>query len=124
MFEDQTSVPFPDWQDLAWPEAVEKPFRSSLNGSDRHMLVRQTSESWLDRDGVPISPVPVDVTNLWLSALGAWLDLHGEWETTRYAAASIRPIEACGTRLRRVVTNWCASSTRASSSRSGTRQRS
>jgi hypothetical protein len=93
LFIDQADVPFPDWQDLTWPLAEDDPFKSSLNGSDRHMLVRQSSESWLDEDG-QIAPVPVEVTKLWLSALGAWLDLHGTWDTTRYTTAQIRPIEA------------------------------
>jgi hypothetical protein len=94
LFIGQAHVAFPDWQDLTWPEADDDPFQSSLNGSDRHMLVRQSSESWPDEEGELIPPVPVDVSKLWLSALGAWLDIHGTWDTTRYAAAQIRPIEA------------------------------
>ena len=94
LFVNQATVAFPDWQDLMWPLADDDPFQSSLNGSDRHMLVRQSSESWLDEDGAPIAPVPVEVTKLWLSALGAWLDLHGTWDTTRYADFSIRAIDA------------------------------
>jgi hypothetical protein len=91
LFEKQTTVAFPDWQDLTWPRAIEKPFLSSMNGGDRHMLVRQSSESWPDDGGV-IPPDPVDVAKLWLSSLGAWLDLHGDWDTDPYSAATMRSI--------------------------------
>ncbi len=93
LFEDaQGGVVFPNWQSLKWPGAVEKPFRSSLDPGDRHMLVRQSAETWLDKNRKPIPPDPVDVEGLWLSALGAWLDLHGEWETDPYSFANIRSI--------------------------------
>jgi len=78
---------FPDWELLKWPRAVDKPFRSSLDPGDRHMLVRQSSETWLGLRKRPIPPEPVDVEGLWLSALGAWLDLHGEWNTDPYSLA-------------------------------------
>jgi hypothetical protein len=94
LFENQSDTPFPDWPNLEWPRAVEKPFRMSTNGADRHMLVRQSAESWLDDESRPIAPVPVDVQKLWLSALGAWLDVHGEWDTERYSAATIRSIQS------------------------------
>ena len=92
LFEDQTppsAVPFPDWHDLKRPGGAEKPFVMSLNTADRHMLVRQTAESWIGADGSPIPPVPVAARKLWLSALGAWLDLHGTWDITDYAQAQI-----------------------------------
>ena len=85
-------VAFPNWQSLKWPRAVDKPFRSSLDPGDRHMLVRQSAETWLGLKNRPIPPEPVDVEELWLSALGAWLDLHGEWETDPYSFAQIRSI--------------------------------
>jgi hypothetical protein len=85
-------VTFPNWQALKWPGAVDKPFRSSLDPGDRHMLVRQSSETWLGVQNAAIPPEPVDVEGLWLSALGAWLDLHGEWETDPYSLAMIRSI--------------------------------
>ena len=68
------------------------PFRTSLDGADRHMLVRQTAESWPGTGGAPIAPVPVAARSLWLSALGAWLDLHGQWETLPYSKAGIASI--------------------------------
>jgi hypothetical protein len=85
-------VAFPNWQSLKWPGRVDKPFRSSLDPGDRHMLVRQSAESWLDAQSKPIPPEPVDVVDLWLSALGAWLDLHGEWNTDPYSENEIRSI--------------------------------
>lgn len=57
------------------------PFRTSLDGLDRVILVRQSAESTYAR------PEPVDAQRLELSALGAWLDLHGVWKTTPYTHA-------------------------------------
>ena len=91
LFEGSTTA-FPNWQSLKWPAAVNKPFRSSLDPGDRHMLVRQSAETWIGRRNVPIPPEPIDVEALWLSALGAWLDLHGEWETDPYSLAQMRSI--------------------------------
>jgi hypothetical protein len=85
-------VVFPNWQRLKWPGRVDKPFRSSLDPGDRHMLVRQSAETWLGKHGKLIAPDPVDVEGLWLSALGAWLDLHGAWTTDDYSEAEIRSI--------------------------------
>ncbi len=55
------------------------PFRMSLSGLDRIMLVRQSA------DNSVATPEPVDVTRLYLSSQGAWLDLHGKWEAEQYA---------------------------------------
>ena len=85
-------VAFPNWENLKWPGRVDKPFRSSLDPGDRHMLVRQSAETWLGAHGKLIPPEPVDVEGLWLSALGAWLDLHGAWNTDDYSEAEIRSI--------------------------------
>lgn len=57
------------------------PFRTSLDRSDRGALVRQTADSTYAR------PEPVDARRLELSALGAWLDLHGQWKTAPYTHA-------------------------------------
>lgn len=64
--------------------ADDLPFRGSLNRSDRHRLVRQTSEVWRV-GGMPIEPLPVRADKLHLSALGGWLDLHGLWDTRGYS---------------------------------------
>jgi hypothetical protein len=70
---------------LSTPQgAADLPFRGSLNRADRHRLVRQTAEQW---PGIkdPRSVQPVRVDKLWLSSLGAWLDLHGAWYTKEYS---------------------------------------
>ena len=81
-----------DWQNEKAPDHDDDPFRMSLDGADRHMLVRQGSETWLDELNKPIAPDPVDVEALWLSSLGAWLDLHGDWATMPYSAAEMASI--------------------------------
>lgn len=62
------------------------PFRMSLNGLDRVMLVRQSA------DPLITTPLPVDVERLYLSSLGAWLDLHGGWDIEPYAKAELPSI--------------------------------
>ena len=54
-------------------------FRTSLDPRDRRILVRQSAEK------VVAAPEPVDAERLYLSSLGAWLDLHGQWDPTPYA---------------------------------------
>lgn len=84
---------YPAWQDpgFAAPHDID-PFRSSLDGADRHMLVRQSAETWVGQGGTSIPPQPVDATRLWLSSLGAWLDLHGSWDTEPYSAVQMPSI--------------------------------
>ena len=81
------------WQNPAssWPAHANDPFRMSLDAADRHILVRQTSETLV---GVSrsIEPNPLAAEALWLSAIGAWLKLRGSWDTKPYSAASIRSI--------------------------------
>jgi hypothetical protein len=95
------------WQDAAQDGQPDNPIRhpddpallppgflASMDGLDRHMVVRQTSETWLggeDREK-PVAPVPVAADALWLSALGAWLDLHGAWTTKDYSLAGIQSL--------------------------------
>lgn len=73
--------------------ADDLPFRGSLNRADRHRLVRQSAERW---PGIkdPASLRPVGVDKLWLSSLGAWLDLHGAWYTKEYSARGIPSVLA------------------------------
>ena len=66
----------------------ESPFRMSLNPRDRVILVRQTA------DPAIAPPEPVDVKRLYLSSLGAYLDLHGRWETKPYSEKNLGPIES------------------------------
>jgi hypothetical protein len=78
----------PDWPNTRVATHNDLPFRMSLDSADRHMLVRQSAESWIGSTGRSIRPEPVDVTALWLSSLGAWLDLHGEWDTLPYTSGN------------------------------------
>ena len=82
----------PEWESLKVAAHDNEPFRTSLDSADRHMLVRQSAETWLGKKSEPIAPIPVAARALWLSALGAWLDLHGQWETLPYSAAEIASI--------------------------------
>ncbi len=72
---------------------VDPPFLGSLDRFDRHMLVRQSSETWPGQGG-SIPPVPVAADALWLSGLGAWLDLHGAWTTLPYSKVPMQSILA------------------------------
>lgn len=78
----------------ASPDRDTHPFPSSLNRSDRHRLVRQTSERFVPSGGGLIEPNPVAAHRLWLSAFGATLDLHAHWDTTPYSLAKIPSILA------------------------------
>jgi hypothetical protein len=71
------------------PTHVDSPFRSSLDGADRHMLVRQSSETWIGAGAQRIRPEPVEARSLYLSAIGAWLDFHGAWDTDPYSAGGL-----------------------------------
>lgn len=88
-----------DWQKVAPAalsspsEAEDLPFRGSLNRRDRHILVRQSAETWRGKAGA-IPPVPVRADKLWLSGLGAWLELHGAWNSTPYTDAGYASILA------------------------------
>lgn len=67
----------------------ETPFRMSLNPRDRVVLVRQTADPQL------APPQPAEVDRMYLSALGAYLDLHGRWSDIEpYAARGLQTIEA------------------------------
>lgn len=83
------------WRNPAFtpPAADPGPFLTSLTPADRHMLVRQTSETVVVRRR-SIAPAPVAARGLWLSGLGAWLDLHGGWNTRPYSDAGVRAIMA------------------------------
>jgi hypothetical protein len=57
------------------PESDLSPFRSSLRRYHRHQLVRLTAERSLPGNA------PVAVERLMLTSLGAWLKVHGVWNT-------------------------------------------
>ena len=84
-----------DWHDPKKNlDHIDDPFRTSLDPADRNMLVRQTAETWLGSHGTPIPPIPVAARHLWLSGLGAWLDLHGAWTTKPYSRVEMTSILA------------------------------
>ncbi|MGJ4844132.1 hypothetical protein [Leifsonia sp. Le1] len=102
---DRDSVTAAQWQSAAIDQAGgaftvpplggDAPFRASLNAADRHRLVRQTSESWLAKNRRSrIDPLPVGAKALWLSGLGATLDLHGAWPTLPYSLAGLASVLA------------------------------
>ncbi len=74
--------------------APTNPFLGSLDRADRHRLVRQTAEVWPGSGRTRIDPVPVGADKLWLTALGAWLDLHGHWSTQPYSVEGIASVLA------------------------------
>jgi hypothetical protein len=58
------------------------PFRLSLDAQDRYQIVELTSDFNINIPGfipLPYIPVPVDVERFMLSALGAWMNVHGVW---------------------------------------------
>lgn len=73
--------------------AEDKPFLGSLSPLDRHMIVRQSSETWEGAElKAKIPPHPFEADDLWLSSLGAWLDLHGTWDTRPYSEQQLQSI--------------------------------
>ncbi len=71
---------FPNWATTEF-DHDNQPLRMSLDSKDRHMLVRQSSETWARNRRKITDPTPFEATRLYLSSLGAWLDLHGQWHT-------------------------------------------
>ena len=83
-----------DWTTEKTPTHADDPFRSSLDGADRHMIVRQSSEAWLGANNQRINPEPVEARSVYVSAIGAWLDLHGAWTTLPYSEGEMSSIES------------------------------
>ncbi len=82
---------FPNWATTEFGHD-NVPMRMSLDSKDRHMIVRQSSETWA-RNRVKITdPAPVDGTRLFLSSLGAWLDLHAQWQTLPWSQQAMASI--------------------------------
>lgn len=74
--------------------AVADPFLGSLDRADRHRLVRQTAEVWPGKGTARLQPTPVGAERLWLTSLGAWLELHGQWLTQPYSQADLASVLA------------------------------
>jgi hypothetical protein len=75
-------------RDLDQPPPDIVTFLASLTASDREALVRQTADPRI------ATPQPVDADRLYLSSLGAYLDLHGVWDTKPYDTAGFSSLLA------------------------------
>lgn len=65
------------------------PFRMSMDRRDRAEIVKLSSDfHFTDVKGGPWIPKTIDANALLLSALGAWIDVHGKWEPIRIALAN------------------------------------
>jgi hypothetical protein len=61
---------------------VNAPFRMSLDPDDRDQIVRLSSDFTLSVPGfrpVPYTPISIAADKLFLTSLGAWLDVFGDW---------------------------------------------
>ena len=63
------------------PKHVDDPWRASLDAFDRVNFVHLSSNYRLYREDDPYDPQPLDVDLFMLSALGAWMDTRGAWDT-------------------------------------------
>ncbi len=70
--------------DVPAPPVV--PFLASLEGGHREAIVRQSADPTIT------TPEPVDADKLYLSSIGAWLDLHGRWDDEPYINAGADPV--------------------------------
>ena len=59
------------------------PFRAPLDAYDRHQIVHLSGNHQLFKPGsnpkVRVVPLPIDVSRLMLSSLGAWMNVRGAW---------------------------------------------
>ena len=64
------------------PNSASAPFRMSLDPDDRDQIVRLSSDFYLSvavANVEPYTPVSIATDKLYLSSLGAWLDVEGDW---------------------------------------------
>ena len=73
-------------RDMDVPAPPTVPFRASLDGGHREAIVRQSADPTIT------TPEPVDADKLYLSSIGAWLDLHGRWDDEPYRNAGVTPV--------------------------------
>jgi hypothetical protein len=59
----------------------QAPFRMSLDPDDRDQIVRLSSDFNMNAAGAPINfpPVSIAADKLYLTSLGAWIDVLGDW---------------------------------------------
>lgn len=69
----------PDFRSAELQEHSTEPFRMSLTGRDRNELVHLTSNYYLNSSRGSYRPEPVDADQFYLSTLGAWMKVHGDW---------------------------------------------
>ncbi len=78
-------------------------FRMSLDGYDRHNIVHLTSNHYIDFLDVANNvmkhnePIPVDVSRLMLTSLGAWMNVRGFWDPHIYSGLSVEEWKHRGT---------------------------
>ncbi len=73
-------------RDLDDPPPPIVPFLASLEGGHREAIVRQSADPTIT------TPEPVDADKLYLTAVGAWLELHGRWDDQPYLDAGADPV--------------------------------
>lgn len=69
----------PDFDSGDLQDHSNEPFRMSLTGRDRNELVHLTSNYYLNSFQGSYRPEPVDADQFFLSTLGAWLKVQGDW---------------------------------------------
>jgi hypothetical protein len=69
----------PDFNATTLQPHSNQPFRMSLTGRDRNELVHLTSNYYLNSLKGSYIPEPVDADQFFLSTLGAWLKVSGDW---------------------------------------------
>ncbi len=76
---------------------VPAPFRMSLDPDDRDQIVRLSSDFMMSQGAAapqPYIPISIPADKLYLSSLGAWIDVFGDWpEPLPYSGDSIFSVE-------------------------------
>jgi hypothetical protein len=72
----------PDYGPGAVPGHDTVPFRMPLDADDRDQIVRLSSDFTLSLPGlvpIPYVPISIPTEKLFLTTLGAWIELYGDW---------------------------------------------
>ena len=94
----------PDYNPLFTPphpvppfNTVPAPFRMSLDPDDRDQIVRLSSDFTMSQGAAapqPYVPISIPTDKLYLSSLGAWIDVFGNWpEPLPYSGDAIFSVE-------------------------------
>ena len=81
-------------RDEDMPAVNPDPFPMPLTAEQRISIVHESSDPTLVKQGKALVPQPVTARKLYLSALGAWLDLNGKWNAEDYLNLVPQPVEA------------------------------